>query len=134
MVYFGSFFAKLGHFAGFFYKLFLGRNSEAVMGRGRGRGHNMINMKITELYALSQISLKLEFLRGFLYSILYSIILISPEGTAKLRWRGGGGGAGPGGKIIVFRLQRSSISIQRSSVGRSVAQKGIALLRREQRS
>jgi hypothetical protein len=93
----------------------------------------MINMKITELYALSRICFKLEFSRGFLYSILYSIILISPEGTAKLRWRGGRG-AGPGGKIIVFRLQRSSISIQRSSVGCSVAQKGIALLKREQRS
>jgi hypothetical protein len=37
-----------------------------------------------------------------------------------------GGGGGAGGKIIVFRLQRSSIRIQRSSVGCSVAQKGIA--------
>jgi len=73
-------------------------------------------MKITELYALSQICFKTGIFVGF---SLYCIILILPEGTAKLRWRGGG-------KIIVFRLQRSSIRIQRSSVGCSVAEKGIA--------
>jgi hypothetical protein len=36
------------------------------------------------------------------------------------------------GEIIVFRLQRSSVSIQRRSVGCSVAQKDKALLRRVQ--
>jgi hypothetical protein len=70
VVYFGGFFAKLGHFAGFVYKLFFGRNSEAVMGRGRGRGHNMINtgMKITNCMHVRGFVLKLEFSRGFLYT------------------------------------------------------------------
>ncbi len=47
-----DFYSKLGHFVGFFYILFAGRNSEAVMGRGREGvgGHNMINMTIRELY------------------------------------------------------------------------------------
>ncbi len=74
-------------------------------------------MKITELYALSQICFKTGIFVGV---SLYCIILISPEGTAKLQWRGGGGGRG------IFRLQRRSIRIQRSSVGCSVAEKGIA--------
>ncbi len=83
-------------------------------------------MKIKELYALSRICFKNGIFAGF---SLYCIILISPEGTAKLRWRRGGGARGK-----VFRLQRSSIRIQRSSVGCNVAQKGIAKLRRVQRS
>jgi hypothetical protein len=49
VVYFGGFFFKLGHFAGFFYILFVGRNSEALLGRDRGWGHNMINITIREL-------------------------------------------------------------------------------------
>jgi hypothetical protein len=85
-----------------------------MVGEGVG-GHNMINMTIIELYCTHGFFPKLEFPGGFLY-----IILISPEGTAKLRWRGGGG------KIIVFRLHQSSIRIQRSSVGCSGAEKGTA--------
>jgi hypothetical protein len=58
VVYFGGFFAKLGHFAGFL-KLLFGWNSEAVMAGAGVGGHNMINMKIiTELYALSRICFK----------------------------------------------------------------------------
>ncbi len=38
------------------------------------------------------------------------------------------------GKNIFFRVQRSSIRAQRSSVGCSVAQRSKALLRRERRS
>jgi hypothetical protein len=63
----------------------------------------------------SQICFKTGIFVGF---SLYCIILISPEGTAR--------GGGARGKIIVFRLQRSSIRIQRSSVGCSVAEKGKA--------
>jgi hypothetical protein len=75
---------------GFFYTyriLFAGRISEAAMGGAGLGGYNMVNMTITELRtALSRIFFpKLEFPRDFLY-----IILISPKGTAKLRWRGAG--------------------------------------------
>jgi hypothetical protein len=55
----------------------------------------MINMKITkeitELYAILRICFKTGIFAGF---SLYCIILISSEGTEKLRWRGGGGGPG----------------------------------------
>jgi hypothetical protein len=115
VVYFGGFFAKLGHFAGFslhiiynavriseatmrgvgdiifsawfFLYLFAERISEAAMGRRGVWGHNMIDMTIRELLyrvhttTLSRTFPKLEFL---------FIIFILPQGTAKLRWGGGG--------------------------------------------
>jgi hypothetical protein len=55
-------------------------------------------------------------------------MLLLPKGTAKLRWGGGGR------ENLLFRVQCSSIRVQRSSVGCSVAQKGKAKLRRMQRS
>ncbi len=66
------------------------------MGGEEVGGHNMINMTIESCTILSRIFSKLEFIF--------------------LGW----------GKNICFKVQRSSISVQRSSVGCSVAQKGKA--------
>ncbi len=53
--------------------------------------------------------------------IFLYIILISPKGTAKLRWAGWGVE-----DITFFRVPRSSLRVRRSSVGFSVDQKGTA--------
>jgi hypothetical protein len=50
------------------------------------------------------------------------ISFISPEGSAKLRW----GGGGQEREHNVFRVPRSSLRVWSSSVGCSVAQKGAA--------
>ncbi len=74
---------------GFFYILFAGRISEAAMGGEGVRRYNMINMKIKELRtALSRIFSKIRISAG---CSLYTVILISPKGTAMA-----------GGKIIVL--------------------------------
>jgi hypothetical protein len=101
---------------GLFFILFAGRISEAAMGRTGVGGHNMINMTVRELYyAFADFFQNWNFSQDFLY-----IILISPKGTTKMRW---GGGGGAGGKNVFFRVQCSSIRVQRSSVGCSAAQK-----------
>jgi hypothetical protein len=77
---------------GLFFILFAGRISEAAMGRTGVGGHNMINMTIRELYyAFADFFQNWNFSQDFLY-----IILISPKGTTKMRW---GGGGGPGGTM-----------------------------------
>ncbi len=92
MVYFGGFFAKLGHFAGFFYILFAGRISESAMGGEEVRGYNMINMKITELRsALSRIFSKIRISAGY---SLYNINFAERDSEAAM--------AGGRGKIIVL--------------------------------
>ena len=73
---------------GLFFILFAGRISEAVMGRTGVGGHNMINMTVRELYyAFADFFQNWNFSQDFLY-----IILISPKGTTKMRWGGGGRG------------------------------------------
>jgi hypothetical protein len=57
--------------------------------------------------------LNLDLSRGFLYTSL-----ISPEGTAKLRWAAG--------EIIYFRVHRSSFRVLGRSEGCSVTPKGAA--------
>jgi hypothetical protein len=88
---------------GFFFILFTERIGEAAMGRTGVRGHNMINKK-----------------RNKKRAVLH-LILILPKGTAKLR---GGGTRGE----YIFRVQHtgSSVRVQRSSEGCSLAQKGAA--------
>jgi hypothetical protein len=76
--------------------------------------HNMIKMTIRELYyTLANFLTKWNFSQGFLF-----MILILQKGTAKLQWGGRGD--------IFFRVQHSSIRVQSSSVGCSIAQKGKA--------
>ncbi len=90
--------------------------SEAAMGWAEVGGHNMINMTIRDLHwTFADFFTKLEFSRG-----LY-IILITPKGTAKLRWAGWGAE-----DTIFFRVPRSSLRVRRSSVGCSIVQKGTA--------
>jgi hypothetical protein len=76
----------------------------------------MINMKIRELHCTSvDFFTKLEFSRSL------NIILISPKGTAKLRWAGW-----VVKDIIFFRVPLSSLRVRHSSEGYSLAQKGAA--------
>jgi hypothetical protein len=90
----------------FFYILFAGRDSEAVVGRGRVGGHNLINMTIIELYALSRICSKTGIFAGF---SLYNINFIGRNSEAAMA----GGGA-------VERLQFLGCSV--AQLGSSVAQ------------
>ncbi len=123
MVYFGGFFVKLGNFAGFSLYYFINnavRISEAAMGGAGGdiifitsepsrriHPYTMIFCVVFSLYYSPKgFFPKLEFLFK---------LLILPKETAKLRWEN-----------IFFRVQRSSIRVQRSSVGCSVSQKGKA--------
>ncbi len=96
--------SKTGTSTGFsLYKIFTGRNSKTVI------FSNMLSCT-----ALSRIFSKTRTSSGF---SLYNIF-IGRNSKAAMAWGEG--------NIIVFRLQHSSIRVQRSSVGCSVAQKSTA--------
>ncbi len=85
MVNVGGFFCQTGIFRGVFSIYYLPEGSAKLRWAGLGSGD--INDKYDNNRAayctFTDFFPKLEFPRGYLY-----IILISPKGTAKLRWRG----------------------------------------------
>ena len=107
MVYFGGFFAKLGHFAGFSLHIIYNavRISEATM-------RLVGDILFSAWFFLYLFAERTFLLRTFPKLEFLFTILILPKGTAKLRW-------GDGAKNIFFRVQRSS-------EGCIIAQKGAA--------
>jgi hypothetical protein len=92
VIYFGGFFAKLGHFAGFFLYINCRKDQRSCDGRGRVGGINTINMTITELRtALHGFFSKIGISAGF---SLYNINFTERDSEAAM--------AGGRGKIIVL--------------------------------
>ncbi len=106
-------FCPTGIFAVFFF-IICRKDQRSCDGWGKGWG-TMTYSNMMSCTALSRMFSKTEISTGF------SLYNIFTGRNSKAAMAGGGGLPG-----IVFRLQHSSIRVQRSSVGCSVAQKGTA--------